>query len=556
MGTGTKAAGIFAIGLAAACGDPTGRGANTGVALGDGGGSSDEGGSSELSGGDELESGTTGIELDDVSEYVFALGHYAVEDALPKTQTACLGACPSDGQEGQEFCNYVHYSETVHAQDFVAFQPNSATLWPGNVVQGDDARQGLLTPIGLPRAPMTFSVSLENLQGSPVGVMQSPSLSSFREQRNEILAAGVDGAVPAQISYEISRVFEESQVAVDVGASLDWAGIYSVAAMFGFAESNSSTKVLIEFTQAYYTIDVDIPGLPADFFTDDVDVEQLETYTGVDNPPMYVQSITYGRRVIFSLESYRSEEEIRFALEASFDGLLFGGGIDLDIETREVLEQSKISAMVLGGAGADAVKTVLGVDGLYQFLLDGGDYSKDSPGAPIAYKLAYLDNSGVEFAFTTDYSERQCYDNYVDVSAQLARLDYQGGNDDGAGVNVYGHIMFRIAPPGENNPCRTNAPGWQMLFDRSSDGPQDVWGMWVPTTPVVKTVYDFQVAPENALCIRGWLGDYDDCWFCDDDSFGETTLGPLKLSNGWAGDHVLDFNDQGSVLATVRVSVD
>lgn len=554
MGTCTRTAGIIAIGLATACTDPTGRGSSgyAGVGIGDGGDTA-----SESSGSEGDASGTTAAALDDVSEYVLALGHLDVDDLLPKTQTACTGECPIDGPEGQEVCAYVHYSETVHAQDFVAFQPNSATLWPGNVVQGDDARRGLLTPIGLPRAPMTFSVSLENLQGSPVGSMESPSLSSFREQRNMILAAGVDGAVPAQISYEISQVFDESQVAVDVGGSLDWAGVASVAAMFGFAESHSTTKVLVEFTQAYYTIDVDIPGLPSDFFTDDVGVAELETFTGPDNPPMYVQSITYGRRVIFSLESLHSEQDIRFALEASFDALLYGGGVDIDIEHRQVLDESKISAVVLGGAGSDAVKTVFGIDGLFQYLVDGGDYSKDSPGAPIAYKLAYLDNTGVEFAFTTDYSERQCYDNFIDVSGQLARLDYLGGNDDGdAGVNVNGTIMFRVAPPGEADPCRADAPGWQVVFDRDGDGPQDVWGMWVPTTPIVKTIYDFEVAPEDALCIRGRLGDTDDCWFCDDDSFGETTLGPLKLAQGWAGDHVLDFNDQGTVVATVRIAVD
>lgn len=522
------------------------------VATGDDGSSSDDG---EV-GSDGSES-STGASLDDLSDYVLALGHLEIDELVPKTQTSCLGVCPQDGQEGEEFCNYVHYDETVHAQDFVAFQPNSATLWPGNVVQGDDAQEGLLTPIGLPRAPMTFSVSLENLQGSPVGVMDSPSLSAFREQRNAILAAGVDGAVPAQISYEISQVFDESQVAVNVGGSIDWAGVASVAAMFGFDNDVSTTKVLVEFTQAYYTIDVDVPGLPSDFFTDEVGVPELQTFTGEDNPPMYVQSITYGRRVIFSLESTHSAQEIRFALDASFDALLWGGGVDVDTSHREVLDQSKISALVLGGAGSDAVKTVFGVDGLFEYLVAGGDYSKDSPGAPIAYKLAYLDNSGVEFAFTTDYSERQCYDTLIDVDAQVARLEYQGGNDDDDGaVQVAGRIMVRLAPPGENDPCRADAPDWRVIFDRDDDGPQDVYGLWVPTTPIVEHIQDFTVDPEDTLCIRGSLDEIDDCWFCDDDSFGSTTVGPIKLSDGWAGDYPVEFNDQGTVVATVRIAVD
>ncbi len=546
------------------CGD---AGARNGFAPGLGGsaggkqddpdaGGSDDGGSDGESDGDDEPIMDPD---DDLSEYVLALGHLVVDDWAPKAEGECETLdCPVDGQEGEEFCAYVHYGEKVHASEFVAFQPNSATLWPGNVLRGDDAQHGILTPIGLPRAPMTWSVSLENLDGSPVGHMEEPKLSAFRDERNRILDQGTTGAVPAQITYDILDVHSESQVAVSVGGSLNWFS-GGLSSMFDFTNKQESTKILVDFTQAYYTIDVDTPGLPSDFFKDDVTVEDLENFAGPGDPPMYVQSITYGRRVLFAVESSYSEQDVRFAFDASYNALLVGGGVQIETHHLDVLSQSHISALVLGGSGGDAVKTVSGFGGLLEYLQDGAEYSKDSPGAAIAYKLAYLDNTGVKLAFATDYAERQCYDNFVDVTGEVAKLEYLGGNDNG-GAEVFGHLEFRAAAAGDPDPCNPNAGDWQVLFDRNDDGAQDVYGLWVPTSPIKRSVYDLEVPPAGAqpqLCMKGHLREADNCWlFCSDDDFGHASLGPIPLDAGWAGDYELEFSDEGTVIATLRFSVD
>lgn len=546
--------------IATACTkDPDGRtfaGAGSVGSVGEADSGSD--GSSDDDGGASSEGSTGEVETDELSEYVFDLGHLAIAEWKPKTEVDCQGIdCPVDGPEGEEYCVYVDYEETVHAHEFVAFQPNSATLWPGNVVRGDDAKRGILTPVGVSRAPLTFSVSLENLGGSPVGEMEEPTLSSFRDERNRILAQGITGNVPAQIAFEISRVFSESQVAVSVGGSLDWfSGSFST--MFDFTNTERSTKILVDFTQAYYTIDVDAPGLPSEFFGDEVTVDQLENFAGPEYPPMYVQSITFGRRVVFALESSSSEQDVRFALDASFDALFAGGSVEVDTQHRNVLEQSRISALILGGAGADAVKSVTGFDGLIEFLHDGADFSSQSPGAPIAYKLAYLDSSGVDLAFTTDYSERQCYDSQIDVTGVLGQIQDLGGND-GQGIQVYGNLMFRVAPAGEADPCRLDA-AWQILFDRNDDAAQEVFGIWVPSNPIPQTFYDVAVPvtePLPNLCFKGDLRENDSCFgFCGDDEFGTAVLGPVPLSEGWAGDHSMEFANEGTVVATLRISID
>ena len=86
---------------------------------------------------------------------------------------------------------------------------------------------------------------------------------------------------------------------------------------------------------------------------------------------------------------------------------------ELDVEHKETLANSTIRAFVLGGSGGDAAGLIEGYAGLVEYIKNGGDYSKDSPGAPIAYKLAYLDNVVTHFAFTTDYAQAECQKNRV-----------------------------------------------------------------------------------------------------------------------------------------------
>ena len=39
-------------------------------------------------------------------------------------------------------CSYTYYHATEHFSEFVAFQPNSATLWPGAIVKGAENPAG------------------------------------------------------------------------------------------------------------------------------------------------------------------------------------------------------------------------------------------------------------------------------------------------------------------------------------------------------------------------------------------------------------------------------
>jgi thiol-activated cytolysin len=343
-----------------------------------------------------------------LDDYILSLPHLAIEPLAAKHAIVCDPAtmdCPAPWSEGEQTCQMQYYSLTEHEDRFLALQPDDPLLWPGSIVRGNEVEDGFLSAIGLPRAPATFSVSLENIQAAPAAMMDAPSLSSFRTARNAILAAGVTGATPAQMSYEIYSVNSRSHLSVIIGAKVDWASAVDLDAMFNFDDGEYQNRYLFDFTQTYYTIDLDTPPWPSSFFAPEVTVEDLEAFTSEESPPMYVQSVVYGRRVLFAIESNESLAKIIAAVDAAFGGAAM---LELDVDSSETLASAKITAGIIGGNGEAAVQSVLGADHLIEFITSGGNYSADSPGGAIAYRLAYLDNTTARLALTAQYPEKVC----------------------------------------------------------------------------------------------------------------------------------------------------
>ena len=503
---------------------------------------------------DTLDDTNIGDVAQELNQFINAIPALPLELAVPKTPIECGEECEEEAQEEDLLCSYSRFAETAHYSEFISFQPNSASLWPGSIVQGAAAQDGFFTPVGVGRAELTFSVSLENIAGSPVGYLKTPSLSEFREERNRILAQGVTGATPAAIDFEVTEIHSSSQISLALGASVLWPGGASVTAGFDFHSSAKKTKILVNYTQAYYTIDIDAPIEPKDFFAEGVSVEDVSEFMDNDNPPVYVQSITYGRRVVFSVETNETADQIKAALEAAYEA-----SVDVDVklsaEHEQTLQESTIRAFVLGGSGAEAAGAIAGFQGLLQYITKGGDYSKDSPGAAIAYKLAYLDNAVTKFAFTTDYAERQCARNRAQLRVELVGLDHIGGGDSGSEIELFGQIAIRV--PVADDGVVDCSTGGELLDIWNLDSSQyqviDEFSSWAPTSAVYIDVDDLPIGADQQLCIYADLWESDDFLNSDDDfGYHERMIG---FNTGWDGDHVLQPRGDGENGVDVRLRI-
>ena len=108
---------------------------------------------------------------------------------------------------------------------------------------------------------------------------------------------------------------------------------------------------------------------------------------------------------------------------------------------KDIISKSKITAFILGGDAGTAVQAIDSYDNLISFIKDGGNYSKDSPGAPIAYKLNYLkDNSPARMSETTNYDVQTCDRVSQKVQVILDNISVDSADDSGDDLEIYGDI--------------------------------------------------------------------------------------------------------------------
>jgi thiol-activated cytolysin len=456
-------------------------------------------------------------------------------DELPADPpSTTLGTRSDPVRDGDYSCTTQNLSETRQFDEVVAFAANSDTLWPGALVRGDSLYTGLFTQIVTDRAPLTFSISLSNLGGQKSATMRAPSLSEFRDDVGRILDADVTGATPANISSEIEKVESSSQLTLALGASVTWPGdVAKVTASFHFDDETVNSRYVVKFTQAYYTVDVNQPSDAAAFMADTVTAADLVDKMGPGNPPAYVSSITYGRLVVFTFESEYSSEEMGAALE-----FLYRGGVDVSGDTsvtyKNMLSKSRISFFILGGSGGDAAGVIDGYDKLVDFLKGGGNYSKDSPGAPIAYKLAYLkDNAPARMSWSYAYQVKDCVRVSQKVQVTLKNIYVETASDAGGDLEIFGSVSAAGVGP------------TQGLFDKDSSSYIELaGGETFPAQGILgETVVDVSPQAGQAVHLGAELWDYDPT--SNDDVLGSEAR-DLPFELGWRKDVQLLFTGSAS----------
>lgn len=397
---------------------------------GDGDGADDDANDDDGDSGDDVPAAHA-----EINEYIAGLG--TPDSPAPETVEGEPG---SPEPSGDYTCTRANLQETEQFAEIVAFAANSGSMFPGAIVGGKTIETGLFTPRVFDRAPLTFSASLEGVvDGAVSAELEMPTLSSFREAMAEILGQEIVGNTPADIHSQIEEVYSHEQLGLAVGLDVGWLN-GDIAASMRFDDSQTRSRFVVQFTQTYYTVDVDPPGTAADFLAPSVTLDDVKAEIG-DDPPTYVSSVSYGRTVYFAATSELSSQELRAALDFGFKGTVSVDG-SVSLTHEEVLQNSEITAFILGGDSTVAVQAVYGVDELREFIQSGGTYSAESPGAAIAYKLAYLhDDSPARFSLTTDYEVEECSRVTQNVRVALNNLTVVGdGGDGGEELELYGTI--------------------------------------------------------------------------------------------------------------------
>ncbi|MCP4708424.1 MAG: hypothetical protein GY869_07360, partial [Planctomycetes bacterium] len=188
----------------------------------------------------------------------------------------------------------------------ISLKPTTDVIWPGAIIDGATIFSGDYVPITLPRAPMTISISLENITGEVYRQVNDPAIHAVRQAVRDILDQQVTGSTPADMSFEIVDIHSEDQLAIALGLTYK-NGLSQVSGQFDFNNHKVVTRKLVKFMQVYYSLDVTPPRIPSAFFSPSITLKDVKDAISEDTVPMYVASIKYGRMVIYTVESNLNE---------------------------------------------------------------------------------------------------------------------------------------------------------------------------------------------------------------------------------------------------------
>ncbi len=456
----------------------------------------------------------------EIDQYIQTLPYLPVEPPA-----VVNGPATAASRDGEYSCTTENLRETRQYDRIVAYAANSDSLWPGAIVNADSVVSGMFTQVPMRRAPATFSVSLENLEGTKKATLEAPTLSTYRDALSNLLSAQITGSTPANIYSEIEEVHTQEQLNMALGVPASWAlGVANLKTSFNWASSSTRSRYVVRYTQAYYTVDLDAPQSPSAVLAPDVTLDEVRGKMNEEHPPAYVSSVTYGRMIVFTFESNYSSTELGAALDFAYSGGVDIKG-DVSVTYKDILSSSNITAFILGGDASAAVQTIDSYEALVNFIKTGGNYSRESPGAPIAYKLNYLrDNSPARMSFTTDYEVKDCVRVAQKIKVTLNSIYVEKAADAfGAELEVYGFATVT----GTTTATLFNKSSGNRISMAQGSTYGDA------ASPLGEAVIEVNPQAGSMIRLRSKLVDYDPT--SAHDSLGDETVG-AAFETGWRRD--------------------
>ena len=394
-----------------------------------------------------------------IGDYLAGLTYDA--DALLNVQPSDAARTPVDTtttteQDGnvERVCTRTSYNLENNFEEIAILRPTADVIWPGSLVEANQSLlDGLPEPARFDRSPVKIRVDLPGIGANGTKTIERPDEANVQTAIDEALEwwnanAYEEGYVNASSSSNrITTSYSSTQASMDVGLNVAWA-TGDVQSQFNYETSAERRVVMSTYKQAFYTVTFvqESGAQPEDVFGPDVTLGDVQAAFDSNTPPAYVASVTYGRIIMFRMEtssSYTSAE-----VEAAFR-YAAGSQVDGDMEARyeEILERSTVEVITLGGDAEAASEAVTARSaGDLEPIITGENavYSRGNPGVPISYAVKYLkDDQLAKLGYTTEYTATECSSVQTANTITVNLKEFFVRSDCDGGLNGDGEFQFR-----------------------------------------------------------------------------------------------------------------
>ena len=224
-------------------------------------------------------------------------------------------------------------------------------------------------------------------------IIEKPSLQSQRTSLSKIM--NQEGMTRKQIVsfiYDMNQFTYYNELKLAFNCNIDVASVFNISTSVAQGKIRKKCGLVAKFIQKNFTVDLD---LPADgcLLKNNNELSNVGPYD-----PVYISSITYERMGVMMFDSSYAYDSLRVAVKAAFDAKIINGKLELTSEQTKIISEADLKIAIISGDGSYSVKTVDGINGFKEFIIAGGEFSKDVPGDPIFYSASYLSDDSPFYA--------------------------------------------------------------------------------------------------------------------------------------------------------------
>lgn len=341
-------------------------------------------------------------------------------------------------------CTVQKMSIQQNPDEFVALQPTTGVIYPGALLQGASLLSEDPRPIGVKRGGgrIVYDVVVGGGARDVQKELDEVTFGNVVQAQDDLLTQlnDTNAAVPARLSTSVDVFDSTEEMAAALHLSTKLFGA-KLKASLELSKEKRVSRVVGQLTQTYFTVKFERPSNMNDFFAPGTKPADLQPFVGKGNPATYVDSVTYGRRAYFVVESESSKQDLKAAVEAKFAGTSIEGKLEL----KSAASNASLRFVALGGPSAAILSAIASasnsagsttpasqtidpsgdgkqivvaptenegpLDTFKRYLgnQDAWVFSKQNPPVPISYVVRnVLDDSIVKMDAGTEFEKRSC----------------------------------------------------------------------------------------------------------------------------------------------------
>jgi len=310
--------------------------------------------------------------------------------------------------------DYFTVEKDVSTNETVVLPEYSPHVWLGNVLYRSSVADCTFKPIPGSKKPVTASLTLT---GTEPGVISNPSYSMFTSYiKQQIPKSSFKQNDEFLFSIEQFTSYNELKSAFGSNVNTSFLFWGSSSSSSGMEHHiNKATGIYLKFWQSSFSAVMDTPSIP-----------YANVLTELMDSAVYINSITYGRFGLLTLETNEEANYAKRMIQESFHTLFTKGSSYITSEQRSFLNGCDFKVYLIGGNGTTAVQSFNGFTGFVDHITKG-QFSKEQPGVPIFCSFANVaDNSLAKIKFKYNIRREPLY---VDIIDNYTRLRYRHAHE-------------------------------------------------------------------------------------------------------------------------------